>query len=500
MYKLYSVKLNAFGCFDDCFNYAGGFFLGKGKILYTEIFFNHQLTMPYISMIIQKITSPTEIYELLLRHRQFHFLFASAAGILLVLRFGWKSFIFSLIYEPTKFYLFGDRFLAEGFIVYPFVYLFSSVWRQVQKKTLCTIDNIIIPVCTWFIIFSREPYVPAVLFLFILSMVYEKRNIRRFVMGGILATMSFGIFWFISFKDFYFNVITVNKLTVLQSELQNTNMGLQVLKVFFYPIILLFSKPPWNDFHTLLSVYSLIGLFFIICLMKKVRPVVFIVSFFLLGLTNLRFVPPNTLFFSAFHLLPWYALFLMLLILLTQEFSAKKQYMGILALLIPVTVFSLRPSSFFRERTPTSSHEEFLTNYGSMNAVANTIRSLSAKNQTIFLDGADELIYWQADRLSPYKYIWYTSVMPKIPLYTEARLDMFKKHPPDFYYRFCSQMEIQDRSLPVSMRSLYEQLLESEKPSCLYIKKTVIPLVQPEQWKEAQKYLYTLPKKSVNEL
>ena len=500
MYKLYVLKLNAFGCFDDCFNYAGGFFLGKGKVLFSEIFFNHQLTMPYISMIIQKITSPTEIYELLLRHRQFHFLFASLSSILLVLRFGWKFFLFSLLYEPTKFYLFGERFLAEGFIVYPLIYLFASVWEQIHKKALKTVDGIIIPLSTWFIVFSREPYVPAALFLFLLSLSYEKRTWYRLIIGGIFSAMSLGIFWFIPFNDFYFNVVTVNRLTVLQSELQNSNLLLHTLNSFFYPIVLLLDKAPWNDFRILLSIYTLIGLCAAVYVKKNIKLTLYIVTFILLGLANLRPVSPGTVFYSAFHLLPWYALSISFLVLLTDKFPIKKQWIYSIILLFPVAVFSFRPSSFFRESTSSSSHEEFLTNYGSLNAVASTIKSLSAPNQTVFLDGADELIYWQADRLSPYKYIWYTSVMPNIPLYADARLEMFTKNPPDFYYRFCSQTEIPDRSLPASMQPMYEQLLESEKPSCLYVKKSIIPTIPPKQWEEAKKYLYTLPDKPVHEL
>jgi hypothetical protein len=493
MYKLYVAKLNAFGCFDDCFNYAAGYFIGKGKLLFTEIFFNHQLTMPYISMMIQKITSPVAIYELLLRHRQFHYFFACTMSILLVLRFGWQFLIFSFIYEPTKFYLFGERFLAEGFIVYPFVYLFASVWKQLHKKALITIDLVFIPIFTWFIVFSREPYTLAALFLFIVVLLCEKKIFHRLVMGGICTGISLGIFMFISFKDFYFNVVTVNRLTVLQSELQNTSIIEMIIKSFFYPIILLFSPLPWNDFHILLSAYTVIGILSVMFVIKKIKPAVFIVSFILLGLSNLRFIPPDTVFYSAFHLLPWYALFITFLILIIHEFSSKKQRVFILILLIPAVVFSLRPSSFFRERTPTSMHEEFLTNYGHLNAVANTIRALSNPDQTIFLDGADELIYWQADRKSSYQYAWYTSVMPIIPIYANARMEMFKNNPPDVYYRFCSQLEIQDRSLPGNMQPLYQQLFKSEKPSCLYIKKSIIPLIRSSQWEEAKKYLYTLP-------
>lgn len=284
----------------------------------------------------------------------------------------------------------------------------------------------------------------------------------------------------------------MNLLTVVRSEFHNTNFIVQLLKSFFYPIMILFSTQPWNDFHIMLSAYVVIGILLIIYTIKKIKPIMLIAALFLLGLANLRFVPPNTLFYSAFHLLPWYVLFIVFLVLLVKEYIMKKQYLFFFVLLLPVTIFSVRPSSFFREHV--SMHDEYLTNYGQLNAVANTIKALSSQNQTVFLDGADELIYWQADRLSSYKYTWYTSVMPKIPKYAEARIEMLNNNPPDFYYRFCSSIEIPDKSLSDNTKLLYQQLLENGKPSCLYIKKTVIPTITSSQWEQTKKYLYTLPK------
>src|SRR3989344_9397687 len=76
LYQLYIPRIAAFGCFDDCFNYMGGYFILNGKQLYSQIFFNHQPLMAYISYLIQLFTQPTNIFELLLRHRQFVLLFS----------------------------------------------------------------------------------------------------------------------------------------------------------------------------------------------------------------------------------------------------------------------------------------------------------------------------------------------------------------------------------------------------------------------------------------
>lgn len=113
LYQIYFPRVNAFGCFDDCFNYLGGYFLSKGKILYSQIFFNHQPLMAYLSQFIQLNLKLISIYDLLLKHRQTVFLFGILMDALLILRFGLAGLGFTFFYEFFKFYLFGDRFLQK---------------------------------------------------------------------------------------------------------------------------------------------------------------------------------------------------------------------------------------------------------------------------------------------------------------------------------------------------------------------------------------------------
>ena len=84
LYKVYIPRVAAFGCFDDCFNIVAGHFLTQGKKLYSEIFFNHQPLMAYISYAIQALTSPINIYELILNHRKFVLMFAFLFDALLI--------------------------------------------------------------------------------------------------------------------------------------------------------------------------------------------------------------------------------------------------------------------------------------------------------------------------------------------------------------------------------------------------------------------------------
>ena len=76
---------------------------------------------------------------------------------------------------------------------------------------------------------------------------------------------------------------------------------------------------------------------------------------------------------------------------------------------------------------------EFITNYGTLLQEGTVINLLSKPSDTLFLDDSDDLIYWQAKIFSKYKYSWYTSSMPAFSKFTYARIEMFKKYPPDFY-------------------------------------------------------------------
>src|SRR3990167_11031988 len=109
----YLNRLGAFGCFDDCNNFMRGYFVLKGRTLFSEVFSGHMPLMSYLSTVIQKFTSPDSIYHLLLYHTLFLFILTILSGVILIFRFKWVGLAFVLLYESFNIYLFGDRFLAE---------------------------------------------------------------------------------------------------------------------------------------------------------------------------------------------------------------------------------------------------------------------------------------------------------------------------------------------------------------------------------------------------
>jgi len=180
LYKLYIPRISAFGCFDDCFNFLGGYFLLHGKSLYSQIFFNHAPFMAFISAFIQYFFHPINLYDLILRHRQFILAFGFFMNFILFLRFGLPFIGFTLFYEITKFYIFGDRFLGEGVVVYPIIYLAGVILEKYNNKNLIAIDYLLITIFSWFIIFTRETFVPLVAGFWVILLLdnYKNKYIR----------------------------------------------------------------------------------------------------------------------------------------------------------------------------------------------------------------------------------------------------------------------------------------------------------------------------------
>src|SRR3989344_6361880 len=240
LYKSYLMHFSAFGCFDECFNYVAGHYILKGRNLYSEIFFNHQMLMAYLSWFIQKILKPDSIYYLVLEHRMFVFFFGLIMSVLIALRFRLAGVGFAFLFESTKFYFMGSLFLAESVLVYPLVYLFGLVWQKINGKKLTVLDYLASALFSWFILFLREPMFFVVVFLYFLinfDKSIHKAKVFSLVLFLILSLLTISL---TSFADYVYQVVFVNASSVFPSEVKSYENGLSMLfKSFFYQILIL---------------------------------------------------------------------------------------------------------------------------------------------------------------------------------------------------------------------------------------------------------------------
>jgi len=152
------------------------------------------------------------------------------------------------------------------------------------------------------------------------------------------------------------------------------------------------------------------------------------------------------------------------------------------------------PNYFAREKV--DPHTEFINNYGYILQQGEAIKVLSKPGDTLFLDGSDDMIYWQSGLFSDYRYSWYTSSMSYFDKYNDERIEMFKKTPPDFYREHgrCPKVNDQEGALlPDFIREDYIRLFENGEASCIYIHKDKISEITKDQKLKAAEWLYTIP-------
>lgn len=489
---MYIPRVSAFGCFDDCFNFLGGYFTANGKIIYKDFFFNHQPVPALISYVIQTATHPINIFELILRHRQFLLLFGFLFNILFLIRFKYLALPFIVIFELSKFYIFGDRFLAEGLIVYPLVYLLGIVLLRLFKRKPYAIDYLLCAVYGWFVIFSREPYVPLALFLLILIFWGKFSQIKK-ISITLFGFLTFLLLFYIGdIKEYFFNVVTFNLEAVLPSDIAVKMWGPKPFHIFFYPIYIFFYGE-WTILKKLLFGIDLVFLAYLILLIKKH---IYKIAFFIiliLGLSNFRVILPGDLFYGSFHIIVWYGLFIFTTSFLIFKYSGTFTVKLISLFLISIFLVLFLSSRTYFPREKVDPHGEFLTNFGHILQDGEAIKSLSNENDTLFLERSDDLIYWQAGLKSSYKYSWFTSQMNFFPKYNNERINMFKINPPVFYREFgvCPKKSVSsDQTLPEFVKGKYIRLYTDEKESCVFVRKDKLKLITPEQWEKAKELKY----------
>lgn len=490
LYKIYIPRINAFGCFDDCFNFMGGYFLKLDFTIYRDFYFNHQPGMAIISFFIQSISNPKSIAELILYHRQFILIFSFIASIFLFLRFGYKIIFLSVFYELIKFYIFGDRFLAEAVIGYLAVYQIGSI-LDARNRPIFKPDIFIMPIISWMVFYLREPFAPFALVCLLLFSI-QLRNKKQFIkIFGFFAALLLITFLFLTPSDYLFNVYTVNN-HVFSNEFGSYNIE-KILQIFFSPIYELLAQGPWSILRLYIALISIAFIFCISYLFIKVKEYKLLLSLILiLGLTNIRPAPVGMQFFEAFHSIVWVMSLTFIVLYLLNNLVHKNIKLTIFVTLIMLTNLILLIGNkhyFAYEKIDTN--EEFFTNYSYVMDIGTTIRNLSDSDDTLFVDGYDDLILWESHLRSPYKYVWYTSFMNRFDKYTKAREKMFTTNPPDFYYGDCMEnFRKRTGNLDKLIINNYIQITDNKSRGCVLINNRKIREIKEEQWNKINRNKY----------
>jgi len=469
--------------FVDEYNYpVSAFFMLQEKRLHQDIFFNHQILAVYMSYILQYIVRPQTMFALIGLHRLYVFAFSIFIGIILSIRFRWKGFLVFCLFEGIKYYYFGTHFLAESFIVYPLAYIYGVLLEKLMGIEMRKFDFWIVMFFSWFVVFTREPFIPVALFLYSVSLFYWKN--KRFRMLSILAfgLLSFFVLLTVPLKEYIINLTRDNFVGVIQGEVANNgSYALTIAKSIGYPIYIFF-QGSWSGIRFILILLSanLILLLSQFIRKKQIQLSLFVVV--ALGLSAVRIVPPGTVYFSAYRMLPWTVLFLASNVFLLAHFLKNKRHVvsafGALALFITWLYPFVSKTSFVWENI--DRQKEFYMNYSQYFSYGEIIKNLSDSDDTLLVNDYDSLVYWQAGLDPSYRYTFYYPVMQVIPEYIAEREDMFHENPPDFYYqRSCTAK--QDDSLPSFIINEYAQLQVDNRHTCLSLLKKKIKQLTKQQ-------------------
>lgn len=442
--------------------------------------------MGWISYAIQVISQPINLSEFLLRHTQMTILFGFIFAVVIVRRFSYAGIAFIVIYELSKYYIFGQRFLAEAYIVYPMAYMAGLVFLNLQKEKVFPLEYIASAIFTWFVIFSREPYTLAALFSFAVLLWKPANTTKKLAIIAFFALTACTLF-LLPISDYLFNIVTVSYSGVLKGEASGSVFGSYgIIKSIFYPLYILISGK-WNEFRILLIGLSatfliLFGYIFI----KKKDYMLLLGIVILLALANIRVVEPGTVFYEAFHMIPWYGIFLLLTFLMLFSYAIPMRLRLFCGGIVVVAflAYLIHPYVFFKN--PSDRHEELLMNYGKTMQIGEGVRLLSEPSNTFFIDnepGAD-LAYRQSKRISPYKYSWYSYIAPGVKEYRDARIRMFLETPPDFYYGDIG-VAIRSSQMPIDFVKMYQLVYPEEKSASLYIKRDIAASISDEKWQKA---------------
>jgi hypothetical protein len=492
MAKKYFDQAVTFSFVDEYDNFIAAYFMMNGKKLFSEIFHNRQLGMVYLSYLIQFITHPQTLYQLVVIHRLFIIVFSFLFSLFLVWRFGLIAVGFVLLYEPIKYYFHGNLFLAESLIIYPLLYLFLLVILIKQEKIMI-IESILVGIFIWFVFFMREPYVPLVFFLFISYCLKFKKSKYLIISLIVFSILTFFTLLTVNFKDYFYQLFEVNNLRVFNNKEDGLTL-IGFIKSFFYPVQILFGGY-WNHFRIIITTYSILLLFLIVLVkvfFKKNWQILFI--FISLGLAALRTIEPGKIFYGTYRMTQWYGLIIVSILILTKFFyDNKKNKIVLTSILVLVLVFFY--SIFSKEGFVWKKFDKqqmFNVNYNRYFVNGEVIKLLSDKDDSLFVDGYESLIFWQAGIPSSYKYGLYYPVMKGISRFDQEKNKMLKTKMPTFYFIDCIYRNI--NPIPKEISANFKQFIYTviNEETCLYINKNKIKKLSEEKIKSIEKYNYRL--------
>jgi hypothetical protein len=495
---IHNKFIYTFGFTDEGDNISIGYYVLQDKKLYSDIFSQHQPLTYYISAGIQSVVEPDNILLSVRRHRQAVMVFSFLWILFLTVRFGLKLLPFLVILELMKYYYLGHLFLAESLVVYPCIYLFSVFWKTQAGEKLLLFEAAAISLCMFFIVFNLMPVAAALALLmvyFFFSTRSDKKIWLALIIPGGIATLV--LFLVTPFFDYIDSAIIANIKYYIPNDTsiafqvdQSKHQGL--ITMVFQPFIYLFqdSLSTFSVLQMLLSV-TWVGFIwvYVTSSFKKIVPLFLV--YLLLIIINSRPTIGSSIYYHAFHSLPYYAMFLASIgwICIAAMSEVKNYRLKILPFL-PFVLFAIL---FFTSKNVyvNEDHSQEQTSYINFSTIYtynDIVKTLASPGDTLAVIPYEELLYWNSGTVPPTRFLFYEAWPMDVPKYKEEILSGLESSPPTFiYWPKGNLKKFVDESLYVSVPK------HDATISALFIRKDKAETVSNDQWSAIDRHLFKKP-------
>jgi hypothetical protein len=467
---------------DEDEHFVIGNYINQGYRIYTDLSANHQPLIYLYSALVQKVAHPQTLFSLFKSARMSVLMWSVIGAIWLVSQFGFIMLPFILFYEATKVFLFGNLFLSESFIIYPLVYIVAECFRltfyNYQPKKW---PVIIYGFANFLIIFNLLPLSPA---LFLLNLWYlsKIKHKRVFMLSLIIPTVL--LFVFVQPLDYFRETIYYNwKYTIPFLSPAKT----EYLRLLIFPFISFFVTKN-SIINQWIILFSLVFISNVIILMlnKKFRLLLGLLIFYLLiTLINNRNTVPGEMFYNGFHLLPWYAAFVIFNLLITKLVFLKKlklKFISTAILLVGGIYLMLSPHMPYFE--PVDPLKEHNTNFLPYYLIELGIKTVVKEGDRLMVLPDETLVYWNSGVKPATRQIIYHSWEYQVPLLRDDMNRVLTTNPPEFIYANFDRIANSDyrQIIDPILRTQYWQVNVNGVAQNLHIKRTKIKSISESEW------------------
>jgi hypothetical protein len=443
---------------DEEDNLALGSYILKGEHLYTNLFSHHQPLGYYISAIVQWITHPNTMFLLIKRHREFIILWSAIWMIILTYRFRWPVVPGIMIYELSKWFLFGNLFLSESIVVYPIMYIASALLLAKQYKNIELIFIGFLTILIQLLLAPAWPYLfVSTIFLFIRTK--NKSHTLRYFLSGYIPLVII-VFTFTNYLDYFHDALYINLRYYIPSS--GSNLAVDLLKGIFTPVLSLLQKPD-SSFSKILSLTNSLFILGSVLMLVQKKISTVLMLWIILGVLNIRYTNPGSQFYSGFHMLPWLGVLGVIVGTITTilRITLQKVYLFLLGVTV-ICSFYFAQEWFLQNR---DINTDYYVNYSRSYDAGNMITILKSPNDRLMVIPDYWLIYWQANINHAAKQLEYYPFNAMTPELNNEIKILFYENKPEFVYMNCVMgcFGLED------YLSQYTRLYKVDAPTDLYV-------------------------------